>query len=106
MSFLSPKNTARLQKDKKHRTAFLKQEVERNVLKNVSKDQTLPLMLRKTASVLLYKKGKSGSLTLIKNRCILTGRSRSVFKPYNMSRIVIRHLALTGSLPRIKKQSW
>lgn len=57
----------------------------------------------------LYKKtfyGRYGSIPRIRNRCILSGRGRSVYKKFNISRIKLRELASHGMLPGVRKASW
>ncbi len=40
------------------------------------------------------------------NRCQITGRSRSVYRKFGVSRIVLRELALKGMIPGMRKASW
>jgi small subunit ribosomal protein S14 len=42
----------------------------------------------------------------LRNRCILTGRSRAVYRKFGLSRIMLRNLALSGYLPGVTKASW
>ena len=39
-------------------------------------------------------------------RCEITGRSRSVYRKFRMSRIMLRKLALEGKVPGMRKASW
>ena len=39
-------------------------------------------------------------------RCEITGRARSVYRKFRVSRIVLRELALKGMVPGMKKASW
>ncbi|MEL7471943.1 MAG: type Z 30S ribosomal protein S14 [Planctomycetota bacterium] len=39
-------------------------------------------------------------------RCELTGRARSVYRKFRVSRIVLRELALEGKIPGMRKASW
>lgn len=41
-----------------------------------------------------------------KNRCQITGRGRSVYRKFGVSRIVLRELALRGMVPGMRKASW
>lgn len=41
-----------------------------------------------------------------KNRCQITGRGRSVYRKFGVSRIVLRELALKGMVPGMRKASW
>jgi ribosomal protein S14 len=49
---------------------------------------------------------RDSSLTRVRNRCILSGRSGSVLSVFRLSRIRFRELALLGKLPGVKKASW
>ena len=40
------------------------------------------------------------------NRCQITGRSRSVYRKFGISSIMLRQLALEGKLPGMRKASW
>lgn len=46
------------------------------------------------------------SLVKIKNRCVLSGRAKSVFRFYKVSRICFRELASNGLIPGVAKSSW
>lgn len=49
---------------------------------------------------------RNSSKTRIKNRCIETGRARSVLRFCKLSRIVLREKASKGQIPGITKASW
>jgi ribosomal protein S14 len=49
---------------------------------------------------------RDSSLTRVRNRCVLSGRSGSVLSVFRLSRIRFRELALLGKLPGVKKASW
>jgi len=44
--------------------------------------------------------------TRVVRRCELTGRSRSYYRKFRMSRIMLRKLALEGKVPGMRKASW
>lgn len=46
---------------------------------------------------------RNASLTRIRNRCALTGRSRGVYRFFKLSRLCIRELFGKGYLPGIRK---
>ncbi len=39
-------------------------------------------------------------------RCMLTGRSKAVYRKFGLCRVVVRELALRGDLPGVTKSSW
>ena len=49
---------------------------------------------------------RDASPTRIRNLCELTGRSRSVYRKFKVSRIKLRELALEGKVPGMRKASW
>tara|TARA_Y100001935_G_scaffold254646_1_gene264362 strand:- start:1756 stop:2061 length:306 start_codon:yes stop_codon:yes gene_type:complete len=42
----------------------------------------------------------------VRNRCNLTGRPRSVYRKFGLSRLSFREMALKGEVPGITKASW
>ena len=50
-------------------------------------------------SVKLAQMPRNGAETRIRNRCALTGRPRSYYRKFSLSRISLRKLASEGQLP-------
>ena len=44
--------------------------------------------------------------TRLNRRCKISGRSRSYYRKFGISRIAFRELALRGQLPGVRKSSW
>ena len=42
----------------------------------------------------------------VRNRCEITGRTRGVYRKFGLSRIKLRELTMSGSLPGVVKSSW
>ena len=49
---------------------------------------------------------RDSSRVRIRNRCKLTGRTRSVYRKFGLSRIKLRELSMNGALPGVVKSSW
>ncbi len=49
---------------------------------------------------------RNSSQTRLRRICQLTGRSRSVYRKFGISRIMLRELAHQGKIPGMKKASW
>lgn len=47
-----------------------------------------------------------GQFTKLRNRCMLTGRPRSVYRQFRLARSLIRELVSTARLSGIRKSSW
>jgi small subunit ribosomal protein S14 len=54
----------------------------------------------------LAKLPRDSSATRLHNRCNMTGRARSYYRKFGVSRLVFRELALQGKIPGIIKSSW
>ena len=54
----------------------------------------------------LQKLPRNSSKVRLKNRCMFTGRARSFYRKFGVSRLVFREMALKGEIPGIKKSSW
>ena len=54
----------------------------------------------------LQKLPKNSSPVRLNNRCMMTGRVRSYYRKFGVSRLVLRELALKGEIPGLKKSSW
>ena len=49
---------------------------------------------------------RNSSPVRLRNRCLITGRSRGYYKDFGLSRHVLREMAHEGFLPGITKSSW
>lgn len=54
----------------------------------------------------LQKLPRDSSASRLNNRCNVTGRVRSYYRKFGLSRLVFRELALQGKIPGIVKSSW
>lgn len=54
----------------------------------------------------LAKLPRSSSLTRVRRLCQLTGRARGNYRKFQISRIMLRDMALDGLIPGMKKASW
>lgn len=98
--------TKSIEKDRKKRIHFCKNEFLRKILKTISYNVSLPLPLRVKAGLFLSTLPKKSSPTQIKKRCMLTGRGRFILKPFNLSRLALRKLVRNGLIPGLQKSSW
>jgi small subunit ribosomal protein S14 len=70
--------------------------------KSLQSNLLLPSSFRFFASTQLLSKYSPSKL---RNRCVLTGRSRGISNYFKISRIMLRHLSSQGLLPGLKKSS-
>jgi len=95
-----------VEKDKKRRELFRKNELKRNYLKAIINNSSISGHTKLNAMLKLTRMPKDSSVVRVKNRCIITGRARSVYRDFKISRIILRKYAHSGLLPGIHKASW
>lgn len=93
-------------KDKKRRILYKTVENKKRVLKKIFNDLKLPKKLRMRAYYQLKSLPRDCSITRINNRCLLTNRSRSIYKKFRLSRLAFRRMALNGDLIGVRKSTW
>jgi len=109
-------------KDKKNRLNLKKKELKNTILRSFRVEnfvfynnwytkndkKLIPNFVNfyKNREFFSFSSIKEGHFTKIRNRCILSGRSRSIYRRYHVSRIVFRELATRGHLSGIRKVSW
>ncbi|MGA7721406.1 MAG: 30S ribosomal protein S14 [Ignavibacteriaceae bacterium] len=54
----------------------------------------------------LQKLPRNASPVRLHNRCMFTGRARSYYRKFGISRLVLREMASKGEIPGLKKSSW
>tara|TARA_R110002072_G_scaffold260141_6_gene418626 strand:- start:42 stop:332 length:291 start_codon:yes stop_codon:yes gene_type:complete len=95
-----------IERDKKRKKMVNAAAAKRAVLKATIKDRNVPADERFQAVLKLAEMPRNSSKTRMRNRCALTGRPRSYYRKFNLSRIALRDLASRGELPGVTKSSW
>jgi small subunit ribosomal protein S14 len=78
----------------------------RSSLKAKIMTRTAPLEERFQAVLKLASLPRNSARVRFRTRCLMTGRPRGVHREYQLSRIAMRELALSGQLPGVIKASW
>lgn len=94
-----------IKKNINQRYSFQKFEKKRLILKSITQNLHLKKMLRWSLQTKFLTFPLKSSLTHIKNKCILTGRSRSIHRLFKMSRLQLRKWASYGFLPGVSKHN-
>lgn len=79
---------------------------KREALKVVAMDRNAAPEERFRATLKLAALPRSGSKVRVRNRCVLTGRSRGNYRKFGISRIMLREMGAHGLIPGLKKASW
>ena len=94
----------RIYKDIKIRKLFKRYEIRRRLLLGLINDLSIPLERRMVSQ--LNKLPRNASKVRTLNRCVLTGRSKSVYRFCKVSRLALRDLGSQGLIPGLSKKSW
>ena len=95
-----------IQKNLRRKLMVTKYKQKRLALKNKIKNKNLVLEERIKLQSKLNDLPRDGSKVRVRNRCEITGRSRGVYRKFGLSRIKVRELSMSGSLPGVIKASW
>ena len=69
-------------------------------------DTSLSYEERQLYRLKLEKLPKNSNPNRVRNRCNLTGRPRSYYRRFGLSRISLREMASSGLIPGVTKASW
>nr|YP_009426248.1 ribosomal protein S14 [Diplazium bellum]ASU94965.1 ribosomal protein S14 [Diplazium bellum] len=94
-----------IEKEKKKEKLVKKYEATRQSLKRRIKS-SLPIQDKLTISRRLQSLPRNSAPVRLRNRCSLTGRPRSNYRDFGLSRHVPREMAHTCVLPGVSKSSW
>jgi small subunit ribosomal protein S14 len=98
--------TSQVQRDQRRIQLVRKFAAKRAELRRILADQNASIDEKLAAQGEFAKLPRNSCPTRITRRCQLTGRARSVYRKYGISRIKMRELAHKGQLPGMRKSSW
>ena len=98
--------TSSIERNKKRERMAKQYAARRAKLRAAALNEDLPLEERFAARLKLAQLPRNSSATRIRNRCEVSGRSRSVYTKQKMSRIAIRDFGSKGLIPGLVKSSW
>jgi small subunit ribosomal protein S14 len=79
---------------------------KRAALKAIATDRSAAPEVIFKANLQLAEMPRSGARIRVRNRCMLTGRSRGNYRKFGISRIMLREMGNHGMIPGLKKASW
>ena len=95
-----------IQKNQNRKKIVSKFQVKRNNLKKKIMQKDLSMEERFKLQSKINDLPRDSANTRVRNRCELTGRTRGVYRKFGLSRIKLRELTMSGSLPGVVKSSW
>jgi len=95
-----------INRDLKRRETVEKFAAKRAELKAIIGNAKLSDEERDSARQKLQALPRNSCPVRLRNRCLLTGRSRGVFSKFGLGRIKLREYAMRGEVPGVVKASW
>ncbi len=93
-------------RDRKREKLIEKHAEKRRELRKRLKDPKVEIDEKLEIQEQFAKLGRNSCPTRLNRRCRISGRSRSYYRKFGISRIAMRELALRGQLPGMRKSSW
>ncbi|KAJ3007189.1 UNVERIFIED_CONTAM: 40S ribosomal protein mrp2, mitochondrial [Siphonaria sp. JEL0065] len=93
-------------RDRMSRFLIAHNEPQREALKLVFRDKSLPLMVRLKAQLELQKFPRHTRPVAVHNKCTESGKTRGYISEFKLSKILFREKALAGELPGVRKSTW
>ena len=93
-------------KNEKRKEVVKRYAQQRAILKEVIRNPGSSLEERMEAQRGLQALPRNASPSRVRNRCLISGRTRGFLRRFGMSRIDFRLLALRGGIPGVRKSSW
>lgn len=93
-------------KERKRARLEAKYRTRRDTLRDRMSDEKLSPDDRFQAMLDLQKLPRNSSRARRRNRCILTGRPRGVYRKFGLCRNKLREVFMNGEAPGVVKSSW
>ena len=98
--------TSQIYRDRKRKALIAKHAEKRRELRRKLNDANTSIEEKIQVQEAFAKPPRNSCPTLLNRRCEISGRSKSYYKKFGISRIALRELALRGQLPGVRKSSW
>jgi small subunit ribosomal protein S14 len=93
-------------RDKRRKKLIAKHAERRAELRKRLNDRRVSIEEKLQIQEAFAKLPRNSCPTRLNRRCEISGRSRSYYRKFGVSRIALRDLALRGHLPGMRKSSW
>lgn len=96
----------KIEKEKLRAKLVIRYKTRRTELREVIRDQNNTLEDKLVAQKKMQELPRDSNRVRRRNRCQITGRSRGVYRKFNLSRHKLREFFNEGSIPGLTKASW
>jgi small subunit ribosomal protein S14 len=93
-------------RDRRREKLIEKHAAKRRELRMRLKDPSVSIEEKLEIQEKFAKLPRNSCPTRLNRRCRISGRARSYYRKFGISRIALRDLALKGQLPGVRKSSW
>lgn len=98
--------TSMVERELKRTKLVKKHAQKREQLKKVIISATASYEEKLDASVKLQKLPRDSSPVRQRNRCVMSGRPRGVYRKFGLGRNKLREATMRGDVPGLRKASW
>ena len=98
--------TSQIYRDRKRKALIAKHAEKRRELRSKLNDADVSIEEKLAVQEAFAKLPRNSCPTRLNRRCEISGRSKSYYRKFGISRIALRELALRGQLPGMRKSSW
>lgn len=96
----------KIEKDKRQRLLVAKHKTKRDEYRNQIRDPNLSFEEKLNAQAKMQALPRDSNSVRLRNRCLITGRSRGVYRKFGLGRTKLREFAMVGYIPGLRKASW
>jgi len=97
---------SQVNRDNKRKALIAKHAATRTELRKRLNDASVSIEEKIQIQEKFAKLPRNSCPTRLNRRCEVTGRSKSYYRKFGVSRIALRELTLRGQLPGMRKSSW
>ncbi len=97
---------SQINRDNKRKVLIAKYAARRAELRKRLKDPEVSIEDKLEIQEQFAKMPRNSCATRLNRRCEISGRSKSYYRKFGISRIALRELTLRGELPGMRKSSW
>ncbi len=98
--------TSQINRDNKRKKLIARYAEKRAALRARLNDPDVSIEDKLLVQEEFAKLPRNSCPTRLNRRCEVSGRSKSYYRKFGISRIALRELALRGQLPGVRKSSW
>jgi len=96
----------KIEKDKRQRKLVTQYKAKRDEYRSQIRDPNLSFEEKLVAQQKMQSLPRDSNRVRLRNRCLITGRSRGVYRKFGLGRNKLREYAMVGYIPGLRKASW